>query len=594
VCAGGCARIDSPGPFGYTAGNKSPCAPADAGAHPKTVNTLITPGMTDTAGLSPIAEIAARLDLAADELEFHGRFKAKLPLNRIDLARAAQAKLILVSAITPTPAGEGKTTSAIGIADGLSLLGRRAVVVLREPSLGPVFGMKGGATGGGRARVMPHADINLHFNGDFTAIEKAHNLLAALVDNQLQNKKNNLGLDPLSVRWKRVCDMNDRALRRIVVGLGGGSYGVPRETGFDITAASEIMAILCLAQSRADLHERLGRIFVGFTRDQRPVFARDVKAHGAMAALLKDAILPNLVQTLEGTPAIIHGGPFGNIAQGTNSILATRLGLSLADYVVTEAGFGFDLGGEKFLNLKCRAAGLWPDAVALVATLRALKYQGGVPLKDLAASNGDALRRGFANLEKHLESAGSFGLAPVVVINRFPNDDPVEMALLAKLCAERGTACVASDHFERGGAGATDAAAALVEAAHKQVRSPRFTYELGQSVEEKITAVATRIYGARRVDFGPKAHADLKTIADLGLSGLPICMAKTQYSLSDNPKLLGRPRDFTLTVREIEIAAGAGFLVPISGEILRMPGLPEVPAAEHIDIDDDGNITGLT
>ena len=557
------------------------------------MNTLATPNLADVTSLTPITQIAARLDLAADELELYGRFKAKLPLKRIDPVRAAQAKLILVSAITPTPAGEGKTTSAIGVADGLSLLGHRTVVVLREPSLGPVFGMKGGATGGGRARVMPHADINLHFNGDFAAIEKAHNLLAALIDNLLQNRKNSVGLDPLTVRWKRVCDMNDRALRRIVVGLGGRGFGVPRETGFDITAASEIMAILCLAQSRHDLRERLGNVFIGFTHDKRPIFARDIKAHGAMAALLRDAILPNLVQTLEGTPAIIHGGPFGNIAQGTNSILATNLGLSLADYVVTEAGFGFDLGGEKFLNLKCRAAGFWPDALALVATIRALKYQGGAPLKELAAPNADALRRGFGNLEKHLENAHGFGLAPVVVINRFPNDDAKEIALLTQLCAERGAPCVVSDHFERGGAGAQIAAAALVEATHKQVRAPRFTYELNQTVEEKITAVATRVYGAGRVDFGPKARADLKTIADLGLSDLPICMAKTQYSLSDNPALLGRPRDFVFTVREIEVAAGAGFLVPISGEMLRMPGLPEVPAAEHIDIDDDGNITGL-
>ncbi len=544
--------------------------------------------------IRPIIDIAGRLDLSADELELHGRFKAKLPLARIDSERIARAKLILVSAITPTPAGEGKTTTAIGLADGLSLLGHRAAVVLREPSLGPVFGMKGGATGGGRARVVPHADINLHFNGDFAAIEKAHNLLAALVDNQLQKKNNNIGLDPLTIRWKRVCDMNDRALRRIVVGLGGRGYGVPRETSFDITAASEVMAILCFAQSRHDLRERLGGIFVGFTHDKRPVYARDLKAHGAMAALLKDAIFPNLVQTLEGTPAIIHGGPFGNIAQGTNSVLATKLGLSLADYVVTEAGFGFDLGGEKFLNLKCRAAGLWPDALALVATIRALKYQGGAPLKELTAPNGDALRRGFANLDKHLENARDFGLAPVVVINRFPSDDAQEMTLLVQLCAEQGTPCVACNEFEQGGEGAREAAAAIVVAANRQPRLPQFTYELGQSVEEKISAVATRIYGAGCVEFAAKARTDLKVIADLGLSGLPICMAKTQYSLSDNPVLLGRPRDFVFTVREIEIAAGAGYLVPISGEILRMPGLPEVPAAEHIDIDDDGNITGLT
>jgi formate--tetrahydrofolate ligase len=558
------------------------------------VNTQTPPGIADTTALRPIVEIASRLGLAADELECYGRFKAKLPIARIDESRVAKAKLILVSAMTPTPAGEGKTTTSIGLADGLTRLGHRAVAVLREPSLGPVFGMKGGATGGGLARVVPHADINLHFNGDFSAIEKAHNLLAALVDNQLQNRRNTVGLDPMTVRWKRVCDMNDRSLRRMIVGLGGRGFGVPRETSFDITAASEVMAILCFAQSRAELKERLGRIFIGFTRDQRPVFARDVKADGAMAALLRDAIAPNLVQTLEGTPAIIHGGPFGNIAQGTNSILATRLGLSLADYVVTEAGFGFDLGGEKFLDLKCRAGGLWPDALVLVATIRALKYQGGVPLRELAAGNHDALRRGFANLEKHLENAHGFGLAAVVVLNRFPGDDDAEVALLAQLCAAQGAPCVASDHFSQGGAGALDAAAALVAAAHRQPRKPVFTYGLAQSVEEKITAVATRIYGAARVEFGPKARTDIRTIADLGLAGLPVCIAKTQYSLSDNPALLGRPRDFVFNVREIEIAAGAGFLIPISGEILRMPGLPEVPAAEHIDVDAAGNIIGLT
>ena len=558
------------------------------------MNAPPTPGLAETTALRPIVEIAAGLGLAETELECYGRFKAKLPIARIDDAHAVRAKLILVSAMTPTPAGEGKTTTAIGLADGLTRLGHRAVVALREPSLGPVFGMKGGATGGGCARVVPHADINLHFNGDFAAIEKAHNLLAALIDNQLQKKENSLGLDPLTLRWKRVCDMNDRALRRMIVGLGGRGFGVPRETGFDITAASEVMAILCLAQSRTELKERLGRIFVGFTRDKRPVCARDLKVAGAMAALLKDALSPNLVQTLEGTPAIIHGGPFGNIAQGTNSILATHLGLSLADFVVTEAGFGFDLGGEKFLDLKCRVAGFWPDAVALVVTIRALKYQGGVPLKELAAPNPAALRRGMANLEKHLESACGFGLATVVVVNRFPNDDDGEIALLTELCTALGTPCVTSEHFVHGGAGAVDAAEALVTAAYQQRRRPRFAYELEQSVEDKIAAVATRIYGAARVEYGPKARADLKTIAELGLDRLPVCIAKTQYSLSDNPALLGRPRGFTFTVREIEIAAGAGFLVPIAGEILRMPGLPEVPAAEHIDVDADGNITGLT
>ncbi|MBI5692224.1 MAG: formate--tetrahydrofolate ligase [Verrucomicrobia bacterium] len=548
----------------------------------------------ETASLQPISAIAARLGLAPETLEPFGRFKAKLPLSLLDRDPAPRGRLILVSAITPTPAGEGKTTTSIGIADGLTRLGHRTAVVLREPSLGPVFGMKGGATGGGRARVGPHADINLHFNGDFAAIEKAHNLLAALVDNHLQSRRSPLGLDPVSVRWKRVCDMNDRALRRIVVGLGGRGFGLPRETGFDITAASEVMAILCLAQSRHELKERLGRIFVGFTHDRRPIFARDLKADGAMAALLKDALLPNLVQTLEGTPALIHGGPFGNIAQGTNSILATRLGLCLADYVVTEAGFGFDLGGEKFLEVKCRAAGLWPDALALVATIRALKYQGGAALKELAAPHAAALRAGFANLEKHLENAATFGLETVVVINRFASDTDDEVALLRQLCADRGVPAVTSDHFAQGGAGAEEAAAVVAAACHRRPRQPTFLYDLASSVEDKITAVATRIYGAGKVEFGPKARQDLKTIAELGLTGLPVCIAKTQYSLSDNPALLGRPRNFTFTVREIEIAAGAGFLVPISGEILRMPGLPESPAAEHIDIDDAGNILGLT
>lgn len=540
-----------------------------------------------------ITEIAAKLGIAADALECYGKFKAKLPLNLIDHAKAKNARLILVSAVTPTPAGEGKTTTSIGIADGLTRLGKKAIVVLREPSLGPVFGMKGGATGGGKARVVPHEDINLHFNGDFSAIEKAHNLLAALIDNQLQKKKNPIGLDPLSVRWKRVMDMNDRALRHIVLGLGGRGSGIPRESGFDITAASEVMAILCLSESLADLKERLGGIFVGFTHEKKPVYARDIRAHGAMAALLKDAMLPNLVQTLEGTPALIHGGPFGNIAQGTNTVVATQMGMSLADWVVTEAGFGFDLGGEKFLDLKCRSSGLWPDALALVATIRAAKYQGGVPIKELSAPNPDALKGGFVNVEKHIENARFFGLAPVVVINRFPNDTDEEVQLMSELCAAAGTPCVTSDHFGRGGEGAMDAAKVLVEAAVGSERKPRFAYELEASVEEKIETLATRIYGAGSVEFAPKARADLKVIEELGLQGLPICMAKTQYSFSDDSTLRGRPEGFILNIREIEFASGAGFLIPIAGSVMRMPGLPEVPAAEHIDIDDDGKIIGL-
>ena len=547
-----------------------------------------------TAKPRPIAEIAARLGLTADEIEPYGRIKAKLPLARIDLERAAKSKLILVSAVTPTPAGEGKTTTSIGLADGLSRLGKSAVVVLREPSLGPVFGMKGGATGGGRARLVPHADINLHFNGDFAAIEKAHNLLAAVVDNHLHSKKSTLDLDPVTVRWKRVIDMNDRALRRIVIGLGGSGNGVPREAGFDITAASEVMAILCLAQSTADLKERLGNIFIGFSRGRRPVYARDLKVHGAMTALLREAIQPNLVQTLEGTPAILHGGPFGNIAQGTNSVVATRLGLSLADWVVTEAGFGFDLGGEKFLDLKCRASGLWPDALVLVATIRALKYQGGIPVKELALSNADAIRRGFPNLARHLDNARFFGLRPVVVINRFAADHDDELALVRELCGKHEATVVASDHFAHGGEGAMDAAAAVVAAAETGPRTPKFAYQLDAPVEAKIEAIARGLYGAGEIALAAKAKTDLKTIAELGLSHLPICMAKTQYSFSEQASLLGRPEGFTLAVREIEIAAGAGFLIPICGDIMRMPGLPDAPAAEHIDLDEHGEVVGLT
>jgi formate--tetrahydrofolate ligase len=546
-----------------------------------------------TAKPRPIVDIAARLGLGPDEIEPYGRYKAKLPLGRIDLAHAARSKLILVSAVTPTPAGEGKTTTSIGLADGLSRLGKRAVAVLREPSLGPVFGMKGGATGGGRARLMPHADINLHFNGDFSAVEKAHNLLAAVVDNHVYSKKSPLDLDPLTIRWKRVVDMNDRSLRKIIVGLGGSGNGIPRESGFDITAASEVMAILCLAQSLADLKERLGRIFIGFSRSKTPIFARDLKVAGAMLALLREAMQPNLVQTLEGTPAILHGGPFGNIAQGTNSVVATQLGLSLADWVVTEAGFGFDLGGEKFLDLKCRSSGLWPDAVVLVATVRALKYQGGVPVKDLTAPNRDAIRRGFANLTRHLDNARFFGLAPVVVINRFAADLDDEMALVRELCAEHGATAVASDHFGHGGEGAMEAAVAVIAAAEASTRVPKFAYALSSSIEAKIEAVAQGLYGAGEIILAPKARTDLKTITDLGLANLPICMAKTQYSLSEQPGLLGRPEGFKFAVREIEIAAGAGFIIPICGDIMRMPGLPDVPAAEHIDIDEHGDVIGL-
>jgi formate--tetrahydrofolate ligase len=467
------------------------------------------------------------------------------------------------------------------------------VAVLREPSLGPVFGIKGGATGGGYAQVVPMEDINLHFNGDFSAVEKAHNLLAAMIDNNIQNKKNTLGIDSRTVRWKRCMDMNDRALRKIIAGLGGKNGGYPRETGFDITAASEVMAILCMATSLANLKEKLGNIFIGYTKDKKPVFARDIKAHGAMAVLLKDAIKPNLVQTLEGNPAILHAGPFANIAQGTNTILATKMGMSLADYAVTEAGFGFDLGGEKFLDIKCGYAGISPSAVVIVATVRALKYHGGVGLKELKTPNTGAVRRGFENLEKHLENARKFKLAPVVAVNRFPTDTQEELDAVVEMCKSIGVKASISEVWAKGGDGARELAQFVLDeiAAKREAFQP--LYDWNSSVESKIETIATSIYGASDVAFQPQAKSDLKTISELGFAALPVCMAKTQKSLSDNETLIGRPKNFTLTVREIEIAAGAGFLIPITGEMMRMPGLPEAPAAETIDIDENGIISGL-
>lgn len=543
--------------------------------------------------LRDIGEIAAQLGISEDQLERYGRYKAKLPLSLIDKEKAAQHKLILVSAISPTPAGEGKTTVSIGLAQGLNKIGKQTTAVLREPSLGPVFGIKGGATGGGYSQVLPMEDINLHFTGDFAAIEKAHNLLAAIIDNNLQNKKNTLGIDPRTVAWKRVMDMNDRALRKMVLGLGGTTGGVPRETGFDITAASEIMAILCLSEDLSDLKRRFGNIFVGFTYDKQPVYARDLKAQGAMAALMKDAIKPNLVQTIEGTPAILHGGPFANIAQGTNSIIATRMGLSLSDYVVTEAGFGFDLGAEKFLDIKCRTAGLSPAAVVIVATIRALKYHGGAGLKNLTEPNPEAVANGLPNLEKHLENARRFNIPCVVAINKFSSDSAEEIAVVQSRCEALGIPVNVADVWGRGGDGTTDLANTVVSLAENNHTPFTPLYDWNWSVEDKIRTIATQYYGADGVDFQSKAQLDIKRIIRLGLDKLPVCMAKTQKSLSDNPDLIGRPTGFTLTVREIEIAAGAGFIVPITGEMMRMPGLPEVPAAEGIDIDDEGNISGL-
>jgi len=543
--------------------------------------------------MSPIADIAAKIDVNADDLEMYGKYKAKLPLDLIDYSKINSSKLILVTAISPTPAGEGKTTVSIGLADGLSRIGKKTIAVLREPSLGPVFGIKGGATGGGYSQVLPMEDINLHFTGDFNAIEKAHNLLAALIDNNLQSKTNGLGIDPRTVRWKRVMDMNDRALRHIVVGMGGTSDGVPRETGFDITAASEVMAILCLSDNMEDLKKRLGNIYVGQTFSGKDIFARDLKAEGAMAALLKDAIKPNLVQTIGKTPAIIHGGPFANIAQGTNTIIATRMGLSLADYVVTEAGFASDLGAEKFFDIKCVQAGLKPCAVVLVATIRALKYHGGVAVANLKKEDVNALLRGMANLEKHIENMRKYKVTPIVAINHFVDDTDAEIHAVKARCQELGVEAHVADVWARGGVGAEDLAKAVAQAADSGKANFEPLYKWSEAIEKKISRIATEIYGADDVEYSTQAKKDLQRIKDLGMSGLPICIAKTQKSLSDDPTKIGRPTGFNITVRNIEIAAGAGFIIPLTGEMMRMPGLPTYPAAENIDIDGEGKITGL-
>lgn len=547
-----------------------------------------------TIQMRPVTDVAAELGINPDDLELYGKYKAKVPLSYKSVQpRFEDPKLILVSAISPTPAGEGKTTMSIGLSQALNRINKQATVVLREPSLGPVFGIKGGATGGGYSQVLPMEDINLHFTGDFAAIEKAHNLLAALIDNNIQNKNRSLHLDPRTISWKRVMDMNDRSLRKIVVGLGGTTSGIPRETGFDITAASEVMAILCLSNDIRDLKERLGNIFVGYTFDKKPIYARDLHANGAMAALLKDAIKPNLVQTMEGTPAFVHGGPFANIAQGTNTVIATKTSLALSEYTVTEAGFGFDLGAEKFLDIKCRVADLTPNAVVLVATVRALKYHGGMPLKELKTPDLNFLQKGIVNLQKHIENIRLFNLAPIVAINKFVTDSPEELDFIREYCMNADVPASIADVWGQGGAGATELAEMVVESAGSCCSKFKPLYELDDSVENKIEIIARKIYGAEAVDYTSKAKANLQRIHDLGLEELAVCMAKTQKSLSDNPDLLGRPKDFVITVREIEIAAGAGFLIPITGDIMRMPGLPETPASEHIDIDDEGNITGL-
>ncbi|WP_228850719.1 formate--tetrahydrofolate ligase [Aegicerativicinus sediminis] len=539
-----------------------------------------------------IQEIAEKLGLNEGQLELYGKYKAKIPLD-LKITHKSEGNLVLVTAITPTPAGEGKTTTSIGLADGLNKIGKKTVVVLREPSLGPVFGIKGGAAGGGWSQVIPMEDINLHFTGDFNAIEKANNLLAALIDNNIQSKNRNLNIDPRTVTWKRCMDMNDRSLRNIIVALGGKAGGIPRESGFDITAASEIMAILCLSKDFEDLKERIGQILIGSTFDGKPIYAKDLNAQGAMAVLLKDAIKPNLVQTLEGNPAIIHGGPFANIAQGTNSIIATKTGLALANFTVTEAGFGADLGAEKFLNIKCRAAGLSPKAIVLVATIRALKYHGGKSLNELKEEDTAALMAGLPNLERHIKSLQTFNVPIVVSINSFVSDTEREKDLLIQHCNSLGVPVALNNGWAEGGNGCTDLASKVVEATEKCSTKYTPTYQLEDSIREKMEKVCKTIYGANHVILSNKAKAQLNRYEKMGYGNLPICMAKTQKSLSDDEKQLGRPENFDINIREFELAAGAGFIIPIAGNILRMPGLPETPSAENISISPEGKISGL-
>lgn len=550
--------------------------------------------IAQAATLQPIQHIAKKLSIGDDDLDLYGKYKAKLPLKLVDETKMKKSKLILVTAMTPTPAGEGKTTTSIGLCEGMNKIGKQTTVVLREPSLGPVFGMKGGAAGGGYSQVVPMEDINLHFTGDFAAVEKANNLLAALIDNDIQKSDGGLGIDPRTVEWKRVMDMNDRALRTIVTGLGGKNGGMIRETGFNITAASEIMAILCLAKDLEDLKTKIGNIYVGDTYEGKAVFARDLKAEGAVALLLKEAIKPNLVQTLEGNPAIIHGGPFGNIAQGANSIIATRMGMSLSNYVITEAGFGSDLGAEKFIDIVCGYGGYSPHAIVLVATIRALKYHGGVLREDLKKENVAAVEKGFANLEKHIENTKIFGVPTVISLNKFVTDTDAELNWVIKKCEDLGVDIALAEGWEKGGEGMRDLAEKVARAADNFTGKYWPVYDWKSSIEEKINTVAVKIYGAKGVEFLPKAKQNLRKIDRIGLNGVPVCIAKTQNSFSDDAKKLGRPKDFIITVREIEVAAGAGFVIPITGDILRMPGLPNVPAAMGMDIDNDGKISGLS
>ena len=543
--------------------------------------------------MEPIGKIAQHLEIPEDELELYGKYKAKISLNywNTTLQQKENGKLILVTAINPTPAGEGKTTTSIGLGDALHKLGKKTAIALREPSLGPCFGMKGGAAGGGYAQVVPMEDINLHFTGDFHAITSAHNLLAAVIDNHIQ-QGNALDLDVRRITWKRVVDLNDRALRNIICGLGGKAHGVPRETGFDITVASEMMAILCLTSDLEDMKKRLGNIIIGYTRSGRPVRAEELNVTGALTLLFKDAIKPNLVQTLEGTPALIHGGPFANIAHGCNSVMATKYALKMADYTITEAGFGADLGAEKFLDIKCRFTGFKPDAVVIVATIRALKMHGGLAKTELATENIEALKKGMANLAKHIENIQKFGLPIVVAINAFPTDTENELQELKALCESMGASVSISEAWAKGGEGAIDLAQKVIEATEKPSNF-QYMYDVNDSIKDKINAIATKIYGADGVNYTPAVE---KTIAEFeaeGLDKMPICMAKTQYSLSDDQFKLGAPTGFKITVRELRISAGAGFIVALTGNILTMPGLPKKPAAENMDIDINGKITGL-
>lgn len=545
------------------------------------------------AKMQKITDVAAKLGISEDDIELYGKYKAKLSYDLIRRVKDKKdGKLILVTAITPTPAGEGKSTTTVGLAQGLAKLGKKVIVALREPSLGPCMGIKGGAAGGGYSQVVPMEDINLHFTGDFHAITSAHMLLAAMLDNHIQ-QGNALNIDPRRIAWKRVVDMNDRELRNIVVGLGGKAHGVPRQDGFDITVASEVMAILCLASSLHDLKERLAKIIVAYDYNGNPVTAGQIKAQGAMAALLKDAVKPNLVQTLENVPAIIHGGPFANIAHGCNSVMATQTGMKLADYTITEAGFGADLGAEKFFDIKCRYAGLKPDATVIVATVRALKMHGGVPKTDLKTPNVEAVKKGLVNLEKHIENVKKFGVPCVVAINIFAQDTAEELEAVREHCAKHGVNVALSDVFAKGGEGGIDLAKEVIALADSGESKFAPIYPLDMSLKGKIETIAKEIYGADGVNYTKEADKALKEFEELGYGNLPICMAKTQYSFSDDPALLGRPSGFKITIRNCRIAAGAGFIVVLTGDVMTMPGLPKVPAAEKIDVSDEGVISGL-